>query len=175
MHLLRKTGQLCVAVAFLHRNCVAHRDIKLDNLVIHEELGEVTLLGLGSAKTYEEPSLAIKEGGVGTDRWVAPEVQKWIEYEEGRRESRPSPYNPFHADIWGLGKVLHYLTFLMDRDSDSPPFIERVLLALSEWIQNARPSAETILAQHRWIEEQWKELSREQSVIEKGPASTTSI
>ena len=65
--------QLLVAIAFMHRNKVVHRDIKLENM-IRDAYGNVKLADFGMA--CEVPPSGILEESVGSPHYACPEVVK---------------------------------------------------------------------------------------------------
>ncbi|XP_071530513.1 uncharacterized protein [Panulirus ornatus] len=90
--------QLVLALQYVHGRSVAHRDIKLENILVksrprhphyHVSLCDFGLchLGFGPAKTV-----------CGTFYTMAPEV------------FMQNKYDPYKADIWSLGVVLYRLT-----------------------------------------------------------------
>lgn len=93
-------GQIIDAVEYLHEHFICHRDIKLENILIHR--GNAKLCDFGfcalctGTKTHQTVS-----GKCGTVQYVAPEVIKQNSY-DGRA-----------ADMWSLG-ILMYKLFLND-------------------------------------------------------------
>lgn len=83
------------ALQFLHEKKIAHRDLKLDNILVFNK-GGIKLTDLEMAKKIEclEP-----QSPKGTTRYVAPEVIK--------RE----PYD-LTIDHWSLGVILYVLAYM---------------------------------------------------------------
>ncbi|CCW71513.1 unnamed protein product [Phytomonas sp. Hart1] len=84
-----------LGLEYLHRNQVAHRDIKGDNLLISMDTGVAKLADFDQAKimsTHDTLRMAATATLAGTPYWMAPEV---ITDESG--------YDPFKADIWSAG------------------------------------------------------------------------
>lgn len=88
---------LC-ALAYLHENNIAHRDVKGANILVDNE-GIAKLADFGCSK-----SISVKSGGIGPDNthtmlgtpfWMAPEVM---------RQERQKSILP--ADIWSFGCTL---------------------------------------------------------------------
>ncbi|KAF4042705.1 Protein kinase domain [Phytophthora infestans] len=104
--------QLVAAVEALHSQCVIHRDLKLENVLLNEESGHVTIIDFGFSD-FEEPvdplSLASldtenrkkqpkkKKNFCGTPVYMAPEVVTSEHY-----DGRP-------VDIWSLGVLLYLM------------------------------------------------------------------
>jgi len=85
--------QLAAALIFCHSKGVAHRDVKLDNIMI-DSAGNIKLIDFGLCKTVDASSC--KEE-VGSIEYVAPEVIK------------KKGYNGFQADVYSAGVVLFAL------------------------------------------------------------------
>ncbi|KAL7991744.1 hypothetical protein Chor_016000 [Crotalus horridus] len=88
------TKQIVQGVAYLHENCVVHRDIKGNNVMLMPN-GTIKLIDFGCAKrlacvsltnTHSEPLKSVH----GTPYWMAPEVINESGY--GRK-----------SDIWSIG------------------------------------------------------------------------
>ncbi|XP_043916287.1 testis-specific serine/threonine-protein kinase 4-like [Protopterus annectens] len=86
--------QLCEGVAYMHSNGIAHRDLKLDNLLIDSD-GNIKIADFGFARPVENQNLS--RTFCGTRSYMPPEVLL--------RES----YNPFLFDMWSLGTILYIL------------------------------------------------------------------
>lgn len=95
--------QLCLAVDHCHRNQIAHRDVKLENILVTKS-NQVKLCDFGLAA---EISDSLMDDYCGSVCYTAPEILKFIPY-DGRK-----------SDIWSLGIVLFsmltgHLPFAMD-------------------------------------------------------------
>ncbi|KAL8932151.1 MAG: hypothetical protein Q9211_006495, partial [Gyalolechia sp. 1 TL-2023] len=85
--------QIVSGVAFLHSIGLAHRDLKLDNVVVNE-YGIMKLIDFGSAAVFRYPfETDIVLANVGSDPYLAPEVYDIQKYD-------PQP-----ADIWSLAII----------------------------------------------------------------------
>lgn len=82
-------------VAYLHKMDVAHRDIKLNNIVLRD-LAEPKLIDFGFARRGAHLN---HESGCGTTSYMAPELLS--SSNTGKRASK--------ADVWALGVLLYYL------------------------------------------------------------------
>ncbi|KAA0174979.1 hypothetical protein FNF27_03511 [Cafeteria roenbergensis] len=92
----RYTRHLLVGLEYLHRNGIAHRDIKGGNVLVALD-GVIKLADFGASKRISAPPLAgasrTGTGVKGTPQWMAPEVVREQEAETGWRR----------ADIWSVG------------------------------------------------------------------------
>jgi serine/threonine protein kinase len=100
--------QLLDGVKFMHRNYIAHLDLKPDNLVVVRDVLHIIDFGLACrVSSYED----VLEGFRGTKPWVAPE--------EGEQDGPEQTFNPIAADLWATGRILKYLSgFMESRESD---------------------------------------------------------
>ncbi|NWU01938.1 M3K19 kinase, partial [Urocynchramus pylzowi] len=92
--LCKYTQQILQGVAYLHDNCVVHRDIKGNNVMLMPT-GVIKLIDFGCARRLARASLSGTRGELlrsvhGTPYWMAPEVITDSGY--GRK-----------SDIWSLG------------------------------------------------------------------------
>lgn len=85
--------QLIAALVFCHSKGVAHRDVKLDNIML-DTAGNLKLIDFGLCKAQDGASC--KEE-VGSIEYVAPEVIK------------KKGYNGFQSDVYSAGVVLFAL------------------------------------------------------------------
>ncbi|EAX98036.1 CAMK family protein kinase [Trichomonas vaginalis G3] len=97
------------AIAYLHARNIAHRDIKLENIVITAE-GKPKLIDLGLSKEYinnenpnneplqERSGKILKTTFCGTYEYMAPELFEKHVF-----------YDPFAADVWAAGMCLYVL------------------------------------------------------------------
>ncbi|KAI6710621.1 hypothetical protein PZA11_003647 [Diplocarpon coronariae] len=87
--------QILSGVTYLHSMGLAHRDLKLDNVVVNEH-GIMKIIDFGSASVFKYPfegGITLASGIVGSDPYLAPEV-----YDERR-------YDPQPTDIWSLAII----------------------------------------------------------------------
>jgi len=89
-------AQILEGIHFLHMNCMAHMDIKPENILIR---GSDTLkvADLGSAFHWEKDKGSWRNGKAGTSFYCAPEVKSGNTYLADK------------ADIWSLGITLHVM------------------------------------------------------------------
>ncbi|KAJ5152371.1 hypothetical protein N7492_010666 [Penicillium capsulatum] len=92
--------QILSGVAYLHGMGLAHRDLKLDNVVVNER-GIMKLIDFGSAVVFRYPfenDIVTASGIVGSDPYLAPEV-----YDEKKYDPRPT-------DVWSLAIIFCCMT-----------------------------------------------------------------
>jgi len=99
--------QLFSALEHSHKNGIAHRDIKLENILVNRQLKlmlvDYGLCGVSSPSefncTSNSSSIVYSREFVGSENYTAPEIVKRV------------PYNSFKADVWSCGVVLYSLLF----------------------------------------------------------------
>ncbi|CAO2654782.1 Nn.00g115150.m01.CDS01 [Neocucurbitaria sp. VM-36] len=94
------TLQILNGVTYLHSMGLAHRDLKLDNVVVNEH-GIMKIIDFGSAAVFRYPfenEVVLASGIVGSDPYLAPEVYDL------------SKYDPQPTDIWSLAIIFCCMT-----------------------------------------------------------------
>ncbi|KAF1955990.1 Pkinase-domain-containing protein [Byssothecium circinans] len=94
------TLQILNGVTYLHNMGLAHRDLKLDNVVVNEH-GIMKIIDFGSAAVFKYPfenGIVLASGIVGSDPYLAPEVYDL------------SKYDPQPTDIWSLAIIFCCMT-----------------------------------------------------------------
>jgi serine/threonine protein kinase len=97
-HKRKVFGQLLTAVEYLHLHRLAHRDIKLENVML-DGAGRCRLCDFGISVRVPPGTDQIPSEMKGTPAYLAPEML-----------STPT-YDPFKADIWALGVLLFISMF----------------------------------------------------------------
>jgi len=106
----RKVGGICwgliSGLAYLHGLCIAHRDIKPDNLVVDRDFC-LKIIDFDLAVQLKDETEEVSDE-CGTETWMAPEVE----------DERLQKYKPIKADIWSCGRViLHVLDSLRKEET----------------------------------------------------------
>ncbi|KAL5387133.1 hypothetical protein DPSP01_003743 [Paraphaeosphaeria sporulosa] len=94
------TLQILNGVSYLHGMGLAHRDLKLDNVVVNEH-GIMKIIDFGSAAVFRYPfenDIVLASGIVGSDPYLAPEVYDL------------SKYDPQPTDVWSLAIIFCCMT-----------------------------------------------------------------
>ncbi|XP_040823583.1 serine/threonine-protein kinase MARK2-like [Ochotona curzoniae] len=148
-------GQLLEAVEYCHAQRVAHRDLKLRNILLDTNM-RVKLADFGFSCRLPEGQLV--RGFYGTPEYSAPEV------------FLSRPYDPFKADLWSVGVILFRMVTadLPFKGSDEKEVRRSVLCGnyelpfqvsqemeelqgwLLTWNPNQRPTASQA-RQHAWF------------------------
>ncbi|KAI9679379.1 MAG: serine/threonine protein kinase [Caeruleum heppii] len=92
--------QIVNGVTYLHSMGLAHRDLKLDNVVVNE-FGIMKIIDFGSSTVFRYPfetDIVLAHGIVGSDPYLAPEV-----YDSAK-------YDPQPLDIWSLAIIYCCMT-----------------------------------------------------------------
>ena len=91
--------QLVGAVDFMHRNHVAHRDLKLDNTLLTEHNPpHIKLCDFGFARGWGEDSKFTTV--IGTPDYMSPQITA------AKMQQGKTSYDGTKADIWAMGVLL---------------------------------------------------------------------
>ncbi|CCH58156.1 hypothetical protein TBLA_0A03570 [Henningerozyma blattae CBS 6284] len=112
--------ELLVALHYIHKDNVIHRDIKAANLLITNE-GNVKLCDFGVAAQLNQNTMR-RQTMAGTPYWMAPEViMEGISYDT-------------KADIWSVGITAYEIA------TGNPPFCEMEALRAMQVISKSKPA-----------------------------------
>lgn len=116
--------QTANALAHLHRRGIAHRDLKLGNILLTNENGrevlKLTDFGLSRLVHSQQTGLTKLIKPAGTMSYMAPElVSCYVLYNTGQK-NRIRPYDCFGVDMWALGVSL-FMLLCKEHPFDSPP------------------------------------------------------
>ena len=96
---VKRIFRQCVeAVHHMHKRGLVHRDIKLENFLIHSDA--IKLGDFGLSLKPSSPTKLSFDLRCGSDHYLSPELIMCDDY-----------YNPVKADIWALGVVLYSLVY----------------------------------------------------------------
>jgi len=84
-------------LAYLHEHCIAHRDIKPDNLLVSKEDFCLKVIDFDISIQVKDEDEEV-DGQCGTESWMAPEA-----------EDKSLMYSPIRADRWSCGRVILHL------------------------------------------------------------------
>ncbi|KAI9475883.1 MAG: kinase-like domain-containing protein [Benjaminiella poitrasii] len=105
--------QLLNGVDYLHSMGIAHRDLKLDNLVL-DHMGILKIIDFGCSTVFKYPfdnSITMTKGIFGSDPYIAPE------------QYTQSMYDPRLSDVWSCGIIfvcmtIHRFPWRVSRSTD---------------------------------------------------------
>ncbi|KAI1156219.1 kinase-like domain-containing protein [Nemania diffusa] len=108
--------QLCQGINYLHKNGIAHRDIKLENLLITKDSKlKITDFGVSEVFSGIHPGLRESGGqcgvGMGEVRFCKPGICGSLPYIAPEVLGKREEYDPRALDVWSSAIVMIYLTF----------------------------------------------------------------
>lgn len=112
--------QIVLAMGYLHRSGIAHRDLKLSNILIGSEkfankISIVKVSDFGTCKmSFFGGKVTSDLSAHGTPLYMSPQMLKIfiskINLEPSRKKlGKIQPVEPFSADLWSLGVSLYYI------------------------------------------------------------------
>lgn len=108
---LKYFHQIVGAVDYLHRFNVAHRDLKLENILLDQNLNvKIADFGMAAWQISTSGATGLMNTSCGSPHYAAPEI------------IRGEPYVGSSADIWSCGVILYaMLTAQLPFDEDKLP------------------------------------------------------
>lgn len=87
--------QLVTAVSYMHSKDLAHRDLKLENILINMDDRQIKVIDFGFAV---ETKVDRHESYCGTPHYMDPDIVSKV------------PYSAKAADVWALGVILYIVS-----------------------------------------------------------------
>lgn len=107
--------QIISAIDYMHRNCISHRDLKIENILIDQN-DNIKIIDFGLSNFYDNKALL--NTFCGSLYFAAPELLSGKKY-----------YGP-EVDVWSLGVVLYVML------NGKVPFDDDSILVLQGKIKN---------------------------------------
>ncbi|KAH6874969.1 kinase-like domain-containing protein [Thelonectria olida] len=118
----RKKDRLCLfkqliqGVNYLHANGIAHRDIKLENLLINKD-SKLKITDFGVSEVFSGTHPGLRESGgqcgrnMGEARLCSPGICGSEPYIAPEVLAKKQAYDPRPLDVWSSAIIMIYLTF----------------------------------------------------------------
>lgn len=97
--------RLAATFGALHAVGVAHRDIKMENLLVDDEM-EVIVADFGMAVALEKEEEGVEERVCGTVAYMAPELMAKMRRQHQPQQNDVNAVDLRATDVWSLGCVL---------------------------------------------------------------------
>ncbi|KAI0476401.1 kinase-like protein [Xylariaceae sp. FL0804] len=120
--------QLCQGINYLHSHGIAHRDIKLENLLITKD-SKVKITDFGVSEVFSGIHPGLREAGgqcglqMGEVRLCKPAICGSFPYIAPEVLAKEHEYDPRPLDVWSSAVVMIYLTFngpLWEKAEETP-------------------------------------------------------
>ncbi|KAI1184202.1 kinase-like domain-containing protein [Nemania serpens] len=108
--------QLCQGINYLHTNGIAHRDIKLENLLITKD-SKLKITDFGVSEVFSGIHPGLRESGgqcgvaMGEVRYCKPGICGSLPYIAPEVLAKREEYDPRALDVWSSAIVMIYLIF----------------------------------------------------------------
>jgi len=127
--------QIICAVDYCHQFNIAHRDLKLENILVDQD-SNIKVADFGMATWQDTSKGNLLRTSCGSPHYAAPEVISG------------KPYDGAAADIWSCGIILFALLAakLPFDDDDCPTLLQKIAIGKFDMPNDINPQAQSLIA-----------------------------